>query len=364
MQQGMTRRRLLQAGATAGLAALAADPLIKSALASMPVSGKLSDIEHVVILIQENRSFDHYFGTLRGRARVRRPGAESVSPSPAIRRQATKGTCCPSTWTPGRAQCFPDITHNWAPAARMLGQRRDGRASSKPTSPSDGDAAGPATMGYYEQADIPFYYALAERVHALRRLLLLGARADRPEPPLQRRGHDRPRRRSTAARCVETLISPEREELDGASRGTTMPEQLSAAGISWKVYNGTAAGGIARQRAHVLQKLPDQPDAAANERSRRLPERLPSATSPPANCRRSRGSTRRSPRPSTRATPRRRSASTSSASWSKRSRATRKSWEKTALFVTWDENGGFFDHVAPPVAPRRHARASTSRRPT
>ena len=28
-----------------------------------------------------------------------------------------------------------------------------------------------------------------------------------------------------------------------------------------------------------------------------------------------------------------------------------KVWEKTALFVTWDENGGFFDHVAPPVPP-------------
>jgi phospholipase C len=26
-------------------------------------------------------------------------------------------------------------------------------------------------------------------------------------------------------------------------------------------------------------------------------------------------------------------------------------WEKTAIFVTWDENGGFFDHVAPPTAP-------------
>ena len=26
-------------------------------------------------------------------------------------------------------------------------------------------------------------------------------------------------------------------------------------------------------------------------------------------------------------------------------------WAKTALFVTWDENGGFFDHVPPPVAP-------------
>lgn len=27
-------------------------------------------------------------------------------------------------------------------------------------------------------------------------------------------------------------------------------------------------------------------------------------------------------------------------------------WRKTALFITWDENGGFFDHVAPPVAPK------------
>ena len=26
-------------------------------------------------------------------------------------------------------------------------------------------------------------------------------------------------------------------------------------------------------------------------------------------------------------------------------------WKKTALFITWDENGGFFDHVAPPTAP-------------
>jgi phospholipase C len=28
-----------------------------------------------------------------------------------------------------------------------------------------------------------------------------------------------------------------------------------------------------------------------------------------------------------------------------------KTWRRTALLITWDENGGFFDHVAPPVAP-------------
>jgi phospholipase C len=32
-------------------------------------------------------------------------------------------------------------------------------------------------------------------------------------------------------------------------------------------------------------------------------------------------------------------------------RAKKEVWEKTAIFITWDENGGFFDHVAPPTAP-------------
>ena len=29
-----------------------------------------------------------------------------------------------------------------------------------------------------------------------------------------------------------------------------------------------------------------------------------------------------------------------------------KIWAKTALFITWDENGGFFDHVTPPTPPK------------
>ena len=59
MNAGMTRRELLQAGAAAGAVALSADPLIQTALAAVKPAGKLTDIEHVVILIQENRSFDH-----------------------------------------------------------------------------------------------------------------------------------------------------------------------------------------------------------------------------------------------------------------------------------------------------------------
>ncbi len=40
--------------------------LLARAAAAAPKVGSLKDIDHVVILIQENRFFDHYFGTLSG----------------------------------------------------------------------------------------------------------------------------------------------------------------------------------------------------------------------------------------------------------------------------------------------------------
>src|SRR5580765_7497782 len=67
----MTNRRdFLRAAlsATAAGAALAFPPVIRRALA-IPAhrrTGTIADVEHVVILMQENRSFDHYFGTLSG----------------------------------------------------------------------------------------------------------------------------------------------------------------------------------------------------------------------------------------------------------------------------------------------------------
>src|SRR5215813_8740112 len=68
---GTTRRRLLGGAAAAGLgvASLALPPNVRKALADSPHSGghgSLSDIKHVVMLMQENRSFDHYFGTMAG----------------------------------------------------------------------------------------------------------------------------------------------------------------------------------------------------------------------------------------------------------------------------------------------------------
>src|SRR3984957_9476363 len=66
----MNRRRLLTSAAR--LAALGAassllPPNLRRMLAQEPPRrGSLGDIKHVVLLMQENRSFDHYFGTLAG----------------------------------------------------------------------------------------------------------------------------------------------------------------------------------------------------------------------------------------------------------------------------------------------------------
>src|ERR1700710_2223707 len=65
------RRKFLRMGAdiTASAAALAALPLsIQKALAipAAVETGTIKDVKHVVILMQENRGFDHYFGTLKG----------------------------------------------------------------------------------------------------------------------------------------------------------------------------------------------------------------------------------------------------------------------------------------------------------
>src|SRR5215475_13527806 len=66
----MTRRRLLKTAARfAALAAAASvlPPSVRRVLAEEPPrKGSLRDIKHVVLLMQENRSFDHYFGTMAG----------------------------------------------------------------------------------------------------------------------------------------------------------------------------------------------------------------------------------------------------------------------------------------------------------
>jgi len=345
---GMTRRELLQAGAGAGALALGANPLVQQALA-VRGPGKLTDIEHVVILIQENRSFDHYFGTLPGVRGFSDESARSVFYQPGYPAPGFEGQLLPfHLETGGMAgeRCFPDITHQWAPQHQSWdGGAMDGFVRAHLA--ADGPAAGPATMAYYERADIPFYYALAEAFTICdnyycsvlgpthpNRLYSMSASID-PEG-------------LNGGPLVETLSPPKFEEFEGRFTWTTMPEQLSAAGVSWKVYTGAQAGHFdnvlsffnAYQTDPALAALAFDPvypnDFVADLRNEELPQVCWINAS-----------LEQTEHPGFSSAKVGESVVESLLGRLK----SHEVWKSTALFLTWDENGGFFDHVAPPVAP-------------
>jgi phospholipase C len=127
---------------------------------------RLNDIDHFIILMQENRSFDHYFGSLRGVRGFDDANAAVLPNGQSVFRQPDAvhpdGFVLPfhlDTATTS-AQQLHDLSHEWGPQHDCLnGGKMDGwlAAHRKVDGP-----AGPLTMGYHTRDDLPFYYALAD----------------------------------------------------------------------------------------------------------------------------------------------------------------------------------------------------------
>src|ERR1700739_4676481 len=122
---GFSRRRLLGGAAAAGgiaAASLALPPHVRKALASpLPSPRRLSDIKHVVLLMQENRSFDHYYGTLSGVRGFSDPHAARLPNGRPVFYQPDPsnpdGFLLPyrlNTQT-SAAQAVPSLSHDWGP---------------------------------------------------------------------------------------------------------------------------------------------------------------------------------------------------------------------------------------------------------
>jgi phospholipase C len=167
----ISRRRFLATGsALAGAAALAGflpERLARAAAASSPDGFDLSQVKHVVFLMQENRSFDHYFGTYPGVRGFSDPNAITLPNGNSVFRQPDPanpdGYVEPfhlDTVTTGAA-ATPSMSHDWRDqhACWNLGAM-DGFVRTHTA--SDGVAFGTYTMGYYTEADIPFHWALAQ----------------------------------------------------------------------------------------------------------------------------------------------------------------------------------------------------------
>src|SRR5947199_5182563 len=166
----LNRRELLRRGAAAALGSLQPAAILERALAEPSRCGPLSEIEHVVILMQENRSFDHYFGTYRGVRGFGDPDALKLGDGSGLSVFAQPGYDQPGYGghlMPFRldsfhdGECTNDINHSWGPQHAAWAQgRMDGWLRAHIA--ADGAADAPLTMGYYTRADLPFYYALAD----------------------------------------------------------------------------------------------------------------------------------------------------------------------------------------------------------
>ncbi|MFF7716952.1 phosphocholine-specific phospholipase C [Streptomyces sp. NPDC007988] len=163
MATDISRRRLFALGGGALGAAAAGSllpPSLQAALAAEPPAGGLRAIRHVVILMQENRSFDHYFGTLRGvRGFGDRNAVELPSGTPVFEQPGPLGTVLPfpvrgAAETQAKdLQYIGDLDHSWNGGAKAWRDGwMDGWVSAKTA----------ATMAYYDRRDIPLHYELAD----------------------------------------------------------------------------------------------------------------------------------------------------------------------------------------------------------
>jgi phospholipase C len=288
-------------------------------------NGDQIPIDHIVLVMMENRSFDHYFQMLPKRGQ---PDVD-VAPEGFSNPDPEGNPVHPFRDT---SYCFVDTNHTWTGSHEQVGDgKMDGFVRTNedwhelPVNGTLDMLSGRRAMGYYDEADLPFYYwlanefAIADRYHAS----LLG-------PTLPNRMFFYAA--TSFGRTTNTL----------PPSADTLPDYLLRREVTWKVYKTTAAA-----YGMFVEKVFDNPqnfvpidqyfaDAAAGT----LPQVAfvdPGLAAeafdqndehPPAI------------------------AQVGQKFTAEVIDALTKSplWKRSALFLTYDEHGGLFDHVVPPPA--------------
>ncbi|KCZ85971.1 phosphocholine-specific phospholipase c [Hyphomonas adhaerens MHS-3] len=356
--------RIMGVSAAAGAAANTFPSAIAEALQTPAANetGTIRDVKHVVILMQENRSFDHYFGTLRG---VRGFGDRYTVPMES-----------------GKPVWFQSDGQKDIPPFHLDTKTTDAIAHpGTPHSFSDSQAAwnqgkfgywpkykNPYSMGYFKREDVPFQFALAEAFticDAYHCSITTGTDPNRivfwsgsnHDPDLRARGINGTEADSEPnnLRCwIEgALPEPGYTYQGSALPWQTIPDVLEDAGVSWRIYQntndnwtGAMHGGLAFKSFREAQ--PGSPlyekgmtdysleRFAADVQAGTLPE--VSWILPPKNW---------SEHPSA-STPLQGAEYTSRILQALTSKP--EVWSRTVFFQMFDENDGLFDHL-PPAAP-------------
>ncbi|GAA1522104.1 phosphocholine-specific phospholipase C [Kribbella lupini] len=357
----VNRRRFLQlAGGSAALAAMSSSIETAAAIPAYRRHGTIEDVEHIVVLMQENRSFDHYFGSLQGVRGFGDPRPANLPNGKSVWHQSD-GTREVLPFRPEAnnlgLQFIQDLAHGWNDGHQAVNSGKYDQWIQAKTA---------TTMAYLTREDIPFHYALADKFTICDAYHCSFIGSTDPNRYYLWSGYT-----GNDGTGGGPVLGNDELGYDW----TTYPERLERAGVSWKIYQDVGDGLDAdgswgwiddayrgnygdNSLLYFNKYRNAQPGDPLYDKARTgtnvaagdgLFDRLRADVK--AN---------KLPQISWVAAP---EAFTEHPNWPANYGAWYISqvldaltsnpevWSRTAFFVTYDENDGFFDHVVPPFPP-------------
>jgi phospholipase C len=295
-------------------------------------SGTIYDVQHVVIFIQENRSFDEYFGSLHGVRGYSDPNVLVFqNQNSDLYQPQSSSYVLPFHTT---IQCLNDVAHDW---------------SSGHTAWDSGKwdqwvpAKGTTAMSFHTRADLAYYYALAD-AYTICDAFFCSVM-----------GPTNPNRLYTMTGMIDPNGTGGGPVIDNSEPGftwTTYPERLQAAGVTWKVYqqsdnfdDNPLAWFVQYRNAMPGNPLHDRGMATVSDLVTAFKTDVINGTLPQVSW--LIAPTAQSEHPSY-------SPASGEALTKQLLDALASNpavYNSTVFILTYDENGGFFDHVPAPVPP-------------
>jgi len=225
----VNRRRFLQLAGGSVAATMLSDSIARAlAIPANRATGTLQDVEHIVVLMQENRSFDHYFGVMRGVRGFGDPHPVTLPSGKPVWYQADGSTVV----LPFRPDVVPnlaltfieDLDHSWDGTHEMFnGGNWDQWIPAKTAT----------TMAHMQRSDLPFHYALADAFTVCDGYHCSMLGPTDPNRYYMWTGWD-----GNDGKGGGPVIA--NDEIGYSWQ--TYPELLQAAGISWKIYQDIGDG--------------------------------------------------------------------------------------------------------------------------
>jgi phospholipase C len=245
----------------AGVANALLPAIERAATISPAEESTFLDAEHVVILMQENRSFDHCFGTLRGVRGFNDPRAITLPDQNPVWLQTNASG---ETYAPFRldaqqtnATWLGSLPHSWRDQNDAKnGGDHDKWLIAKPVDRKD-CAGMPLTMGYYNREDLPFYYALADAFTVCDQHFCSSLTGTTPNRLYFWSGTIREEQNADSPANVRN----KNVDYGMPARWAAFPERLEDAGVSWKIYQNelSMASGLSEEQDAWLTNFTDNP---------------------------------------------------------------------------------------------------------